>query len=373
MAAPKVAIVHDWMVTPGGGERVVYELHKIWPEAPVYTSAYDPEKFPEFKDADVRTTWLNGIGLARRKQQLFTIPRAWAFKGLDLSDYDIVISSCSAESKYVKVGLRTLHVCYCHTPIRYYWSDYGWYRKHPPFGWLNPLAKLVLPLLIPMLRRMDYNAAQKVHIFVANSNSVRERIRKYYDRHSEVIFPPVDTAKFHVGQGEGEYYLVFGRQVAYKRLDLAVRAFNELGEKLVVGGGGEEINRQKPRAKANIRFMGRVPEGEVADLFAKAKALIWPQEEDFGITAVEMMAAGRPVIAYAKGGAFDYVIDGVTGVLFHDQSAESLAEAVKKSQRIKWDRDVIRKHAEKYDNQVFAAKIKALVDREYQEFQSKGA
>ncbi|HSH31607.1 MAG TPA: glycosyltransferase, partial [Candidatus Saccharimonadales bacterium] len=236
----KVALVHDWLVSPGGAERVLLDFHRLWPEAPIYTAAYEPVKFPEFRGADVRPTWLNRIALAKKKHQLFSIPRAWAFQSLDLSDYDLVLSSSSAESKYVRTGRKTLHICYCHTPIRYYWSDYDWYRQNPPFGALNPVAKAVLPLLIPFLRRMDYRAAQKVDVFIANSVNVQDRIKKYYGRDCVVIYPPVSTTKFKTAEGAGKYYLVLGRQVAYKRLDLAVDAFNELGLPLVVAGTGEE-------------------------------------------------------------------------------------------------------------------------------------
>ncbi len=373
MSKPKIAIVHDWMVSPGGAENVVLSLWKLFPEAVIYTAAYTPEKFPEFADADVRTTWLNKIALAKKKHQLFSIPRAWAFKSLDLSNYDIVISSSSAEAKYIKTGPDTLHICYCHTPIRYYWSDYDWYLKHPPFGALNPIAKLVLPVLIPFLRRMDYKAAQQVDRFVANSETVKERIKQYYDRKADVIYPPVDVAQFQPARQPGEYYLVFGRQVAYKRLDLAVDAFNELGLPLVVGGGGEEIAAQQPRSKSNISFLGRVTPEKKVELFEKAIAFIFPAEEDFGIVNVEAMAAGVPVIAYGAGGATESVVDGVTGVLFPEQTKDSLVEAIKKSERIKFDPAVIRKRAEEFSESVFRGKMKAYVEQAYQDFQTKKA
>lgn len=356
----KVAIVHDWMVSPGGGERVVQALHEIWPEAPIYTAAYDPEKFPEFADAKVRPTWLNRIELAKRKHQLFTIPRAWAFKSLNLSGYDLVISSSSAESKYVRTG-SALHICYCHTPIRYYWSDYDWYRQNPPFGVLNPLAKILLPLLIEPLRRMDYRAAQKVDYYIANSKEVQGRIQKYYRRDSEVIYPPVRASSFSVSEGVGEYYLVLGRQVAYKRLDLAVDAFNELGLPLVVVGTGEEIAKQQQRANKNITFRGRVSEQELAKVIGGARALVFPQKEDFGIVPLEAMACGRPVIAFAEGGALETVVEGITGTFFKNQRPEDLVAAVRRLESMKFDPLVIRKHAEKFDQQVFQKQILGFV------------
>jgi glycosyltransferase involved in cell wall biosynthesis len=358
----RVALVHDWLVSRGGAERVLLEFHKLWPEAPIYTAAYDPEKFPEFAKADVRPLWLNRIELAKRKHQLFSIPRAWAFKSLDLSDFDLIVSSCSAESKYVKKG-KALHICYCHTPIRYYWSDYEWYRQHPPFGFLNPVAKVILPVLLPYLRRMDYMGAQGVDCYVANSNNVKERIKKYYDRESTVIYPPVDVERFRkVAKKGGEYYLVFGRQVAYKRLDLVVDAFNELGLPLVVAGTGEEIKVQKPRARENIKFLDFVHDDEVPALYAGAKALIFPQEEDFGIVPVEAQAAGTPVIAFGKGGALETVVDGETGLFFPEQTARALMAAVKRFEAMKFDPAVLWRNAERFSNERFASEFSEYVE-----------
>ena len=355
------------MVSPGGAEKTVEVLHHIWPDAPIYTAAYMPEKFPEFADADVRPIWLNRIALAKRKHQLFTIPRAWAFKSLDLSSYDVVISSSSAEAKYVKTGPRTLHICYCHTPIRYYWSDYDWYRQHPPFGALNGVARLLLPAMIGSLRRMDYRAAQKVDYFIANSANVQARIKKYYDRNSTVIYPPVATQRFTQPHHAQDYYLIVGRQVAYKRLDLAVDAFNRLGLPLKVVGVGEEVARQQPRSRANIEYLGRVTGAELAQLYAGAKAFIFPPEEDFGITPVEALSAGCPVVAYAKGGALEYVVEGETGVFFAEQTPEALIAAIKRCEKLKFSDAKLRAHAAAFDEAVFIKKIQKFVSDELEE------
>jgi glycosyltransferase involved in cell wall biosynthesis len=368
--APRIAIVHDWMVSPGGAEKVVLELHKLWPEAPIYTAAYSPEKFPEFAEADVRTTWLNHIGLAKRKHQLFSLPRAWAFKSLNLSDYDIVISSSSAESKYVRTGPKTLHICYCYTPIRYYWSDYNWYRQHPPFGPLNGLAKILLPGLIGPLRRMDYQAAQKVDCFIGISKAVQARIQRYYHRDSELIYPPVRTDIIKPSTHQGSYFLILGRQVAYKRLDLAVDAFNELGLPLKVAGSGEELTVQQPRSKANIEYLGRVSDEELPALYAGAKGFVFPAEEDFGIAPVEAMAAGRPVIAYGVGGAAETVVDGKTGIFFHNQTPEALIEAIKRFETMTFDHTAIRRQAEKFSEAAFQKQMKAFVDQAWAEFEA---
>ena len=369
---PKIAIVHDWLVNPGGAEKVVMELHKLYPEAPIYTSAYNPEKFPEFAGAEVRTLWFDKIKLARTKQQFFSIPRALTYRSLDLSDYDIVISSASAEAKYVRTGKNTLHLCYCHTPIRYYWSDYDWYRMHPPFGRLNWLAALLLPVLIGPLRWMDFRFAQDVNRFIANSKTVQGRIKRYYKRDSDIIYPPVCTDRYisstHPKDG---YYVVLGRQVAYKRLDLVVDAFNTLGLPVKVSGSGEELGVQRPRAGKNIEFLGRVEDEELPALFAGARALIFPAEEDFGIVPVEAMAAGLPVIAYGVGGATETVIEGLSGTLFYEQTPEALAEAVRAFDGMTFDPAAIRAHAQTFDNAVFASRMKDYVDTAWEEFKSK--
>ncbi len=359
---PRIAIVHDWMVSPGGAERVVYALHQMYPEAPIFTAAYTPERFPEFASADVRPTWLDRVPLAKRYHQLFSIPRALAFRGLNLRDYDIVISSSSAESKYVRTGSDTLHICYCHTPIRYYWSDYDWYLSHFPIQWLQWLVRIIMPLIIGPLRRMDFRYAQGVNKFIANSVNIKKRIKQYYGRDSEVIYPPIDVDKFTSKTGVGDYYLIIGRQVAYKRLDLAVDAFNQLGLPLKVSGAGEEIERQRPRAKSNIEFLGRVPDEQLQGLFHGAKAFIFPPEEDFGMVPIEAMANGVPVIAYGKGGALEYVVEGETGLLFAEQTVDALVGAVRKFNPAKFDSKVIRRHAEKFSTERFKREMKAFVD-----------
>jgi glycosyltransferase involved in cell wall biosynthesis len=319
---PKLAIVHHWLVSAGGAEKVLYELHRMWPEAPIYTAAYDPKKFPELSEADVRTTWLDKVPFAKTKHQFFPMLRALAFKHLDLSAYDIVVSSDAAEAKSVKTGDSTMHICYCHTPIRYYWVDYDWYMQNPPFGRLNWLARFVLKYSLGWLKKLDYDAAQRVNWFVANSHNVKDRIKKYYQRESEVIYPPIDTRRFSgLPRSGGDYFLIVGRQVAYKRLDLAVDAFNELGLKLKVAGIGE--------------------------------------------------AAGTPVIAYRAGGALEYVKEGVTGVFFDKQSPESLADAVRRFEKMSFDSGVIRSKAEKFGVDVFETKMRALVARKWEIFEKE--
>lgn len=366
----KIALVHYWLTSPGGGERVLYELHQMYPEAPIYTTAFIPEKFPELAGADIRTTFLDKIPFLKRKHQLFPVFLGLPFKTFNMDEYDLVISSCSAEAKYVRTKPETLHICYCHTPVRYYWSDYEWRLRNMPFGPFNWLARIVFPLLIGPLRRIDYAAAQKVDVFIANSKFIKERIKKYYHRDSTVIYPPIQTAELaKLPSGSRDYYLIVGRQVASKRLDIAVDAFNELGLPLKIVGAGEEIGPQKKRAKANIEFLGRVPDAERDALYAGAKAFVFPPEEDFGMVPIEAMAAGAPVIAYGSGGALEYVKDGETGVLFGEQTGEALAGAVRRFEGLTFDDEYIRSFAKQFDVSLFREHIRSFVDAEWAKFE----
>ncbi len=368
----RVALAHHWLVSRGGAETVLYELHRMWPEAPIYTAAYIPDKFPEFAKADVRTTFLDKIPLLKHKHQLFPIFLGLPFKTLDMSEYDLVISSCAAEAKYVKTGANTLHICYCHTPVRYYWSDYEWRLEHMPFGYFNWLGRIVFPLVIGILRRVDYKGAQGVDVYVANSAFIQKRIKRYYHRDSAVIYPPVSTQPLlKTPRTRGNYYVIVSRQVASKRIDLAIDVFNELGLELKVVGIGEELAALKARAKVNISFLGWVPDDERNRLMAGAKAFVFPPEEDFGIVPLEAMAAGTPVIAYSAGGAPEYVTDGETGVLFKEQSPEALIAAVRRFESMQLDNDKIRARAREFDVEVFRLRMREFVDAEWKKFEAK--
>jgi glycosyltransferase involved in cell wall biosynthesis len=369
MAEPRIAIVHHWLTSSGGAEKVLYELHKMYPSAPIYVTSYLPEKFPEFAHADIRTTFINRIPVLRRFHQFFPVFLGTPFKLINMDDYDIVISSCAAEAKYVKTKSHTLHICYCHTPVRYYWTDYEWRLQNLPFGNLNWLARVVFPLVVGILKKIDYAAAQSVDLFIANSEHIKKRIQQYYHRDSTVIYPPIVTEKLlSQKRTESDYYLIVGRQVASKRLDIAVEAFNALGLPLKVCGAGEEISRQQPKALANVAFLGRVSDDERDRLLLGAKAFIFPPEEDFGIVPLEAMAAGCPVIAFNSGGAPEYVIDGKTGILFAEQTAESLINAVKRFQTYTWETEVIRSKAEEFNVTIFTSRIAKFVDESYSKF-----
>ena len=366
IAECKIAIVADWLTSRGGAERVVLAMADLFPQADIFTSVYKSEIFPELAGRKVTTSFLQTMPLGK-KHQLWPTLRPLAMELLDLDNYDVVISSASAEAKGVLTKPETLHLCYCHTPTRYYWSHYHYYLQHPEFGVLNPVVQWLMPKLIHRLRLWDRVAADRVDSWVANSQTTQQRIKKYYEKTSLVIHPPVDTRRFEISDQIGDYYLVVGRQTAYKRTDLAIAAFNQLQLPLKVIGTGPALKKWMLQSRKNIEFLGRVSDSEVAKYLSHAQALIMPQEEDAGIVPLEAMACGRPVIAYQSGGATETVIEGRTGLFFADQSVEALVEAVQKFQKLAWNSAIIRRHAEQFDIAKFQSKLKEVVKQAYQE------
>jgi glycosyltransferase involved in cell wall biosynthesis len=359
----KVAIVHDWLVSLGGAERVVESLLKLFPQADVYTSVYDPKKLSILGGKKVHTTFLQRWPLAKSKHQLFASLRPLAFESLDLKGYDLVISSSSAESKGVITATETLHISYIHTPIRYYWSGYNDYYNNPGFGALNPIVRLLMPSMVKKLKRWDYSASQRPDFIIANSNEVKKRIKKYYNRNSEVINPPVDVERFQLKKSKDneEYYLVVSRLVPYKRVDLAINACNNLNKKLIVAGRGPELKNLKKLARNTVEFVENPTDKQITELYSKAKGFIFSAEEDFGITPVEAMACGVPVICYGKGGATETVIDGKTGIYHSQQTVKSLQDALDRFESTDFDKNIIRKRAEEFSEQRFISEIGGCV------------
>jgi glycosyltransferase involved in cell wall biosynthesis len=363
----KIAIVADWLTNRGGAERVVLTLADLFPNADIYTSVFKPRVFPELKDRQVYVSWLQRMPLGI-KHQLWPHLRPRVFEEFNLDDYDIVISSASAEAKGVITQPSTLHICYCHTPTRYYWSHYHYYLEHPEYGVLNPIVRWIMPKLIHKLRLWDRVAADRVDVFIANSKTTAARISKYYEANSTVIYPPVDVRRFNISREIDDYYLIVGRQTGYKRTDIAIEAFNRLGWPLKIVGTGPTLKQGMLKAKRNIEFLGKVGDSEVARLMSRCQALIFPGEEDAGIVPLEVMAAGRPVIAYRAGGATETVVEGKTGIFFDEQTSAALMAAVKQHSKTTWHPAAIREHALKFDTSVFRRKIKNFVSQFYEEY-----
>ena len=371
--ALKVAIVHYWLVDRRGGERVVEALCELYPQADLFTHVHDPAPFAEtLAGHAVRTTFVNRLPFARRMLEPYLPLMPLACEQIDLRGYDLVISSESGPAKGVIAPPDALHVCYCHSPMRYAWDLYPHYLAEA--GWLKRAA---MRPLMHYLRLWDQASAQRPDAIVANSAHTRARVAKYWRREAEVIPPPVETARFATGAtvAAGESYLCAGQLMGYKRIDLAVDAFDVLGLPLVVVGTGPELEGLRRRAKPNVTFLGWQSDDALARHVAECRALVFPGEEDFGIVPVEAMAAGRPVIAYRRGGALDSVKDGETGLFFDTQTPEALADAVRRfeASRSRFDAARIAAHAAGFDREHFKRRFAALVDRLLEERQRRQA
>jgi glycosyltransferase involved in cell wall biosynthesis len=367
MPAPKIAIVADWLTNMGGAEEVVLALAEAFPGAPIYTSTYVPEKMPRFKDLDVRTTNLQNLpGPLKKLHKFMPTLRVKAFQKLDLSEFDIIISSSSAEAKQVrKTRKDQIHICYTHTPIRYYWSHYNEYKKDPGFGSLNWLVRLAMPLTVPKQRKLDFEAAQKVDVFIANSTECQQRIEKYYKRKSMVIHPPVNTSRFTPQRERGDHFVTIGRQIPYKRYDLAVAACTQLGVPLIVFGNGSEHDKLVDMAGPSIEFrtdrFKDASDDAVEQALNSARGFIFPSEEDFGIVSVEALAAGAPVVGYARGGTTDIIKTGETGVLFNHQTVDDVANAISEVLSTEFLPGKLARTAKRFDKSLFITKIRKVV------------
>ncbi|MBI5412847.1 glycosyltransferase [Candidatus Peregrinibacteria bacterium] len=353
---PRVAIVCDWLISRGGAERVVLAMSEMFPEAPIYTTVYDKDRLPEFADKTIGTSFIQKMPLALKKHYLYLPLMPYAFEQFDLSKFDIVISSSHSCAKGIITKPRTLHICYCHSPMRYAWDNcHEYFEQYGLPAFLKQRAKKMLH----ELRIWDRLAAERVDFFVANSNHIKRRIGKYYRKDSTVIYPPVETEKFTIAKPkqEGQYYLAVGRITSYKRFDLLVDVFNELKLPLVVVGTGKDEAALKKKAGRFITFPGAIPDDELHEVYERATALVFPQSEDFGIIPLEAMSCGRPVIAYGDGGALETIMPGTTGLFFESQTKESLKKAILEFEAMKWDREAIRSHALKFGRSVFESNL----------------
>lgn len=352
----RVALVHDWLNQYGGAERVLEVVHALFPSAPIYTSLYAPRVMPAgYRVWDIRTSFMQHLPLAKRHHQPFLPLYPLAFEQFDLSAYDLVLSIKSAFCHGVITRPETLHVCYCLTTTRFLWQFHDYARRER----IGPLGRLLLPLVLSQARLWDRAAADRVDDFLAISRAVAARIAKIYRRPSAVIHPPIDCRGFQPAAAHGDYYLVVSRLIPYKRIDLAVQACTALGRPLKVVGGGRDAPRLARLAGPTVELLGRVSDADLRALYAGCRALLFPGEEDFGLAPLEAQASGRPVVALAAGGALDTVRDGVTGVLFREQSAEALIAAIERFEALRLDPRLMRSHAAQFDTPVFARRLLA--------------
>ncbi len=347
----------------GGAEKVLKALADLYPQAPIFTLIYDKKKFGKIFPPDkITNSFLQNFPCAKTKFELYLPLMPLAIESFDLSGFDLVISSSSSFANGIITKPATKHICYCHTPTRYLWIDAKNYIDGLKY---NKFIKAMLPPILSRLKTWDKSAADKTNNFIANSENVKKRIKKYYDRGSEVIYPPVETEKFFVSQSRDDYFLIGGRLVSYKKFDLAIKAFNRLKIPLKIFGAGPDSQKLKKMSDKNIQFLGFVSEREKAKLYSNARAFICPHEEDFGITVIEAMASGAPIIAYKKGGAVESISEGMSGEFFTEQNYEAIADKISNFNSNNYDPLKIKKLAEKFSANKFKKKIKEFIEKKY--------
>lgn len=361
----KTVLVHDWMNQRGGAEDVLEIFAEMYPSAPLFTSLYAPEKMPDhWRKWEIKTSFIDRLPWSHSHQQLYFPLYPTAFEGFDFSGLDLALSNKSGFCHGVITGPETLHICYCLTPTRYLWR-YHQYAERENISW--SVRQLLRPFLTS-LRQWDRLAADRVDYFIAISKEVRRRIAKIYRRDSVIIYPPVDTSRFQPASYVDDYYLLVGRLVPYRRIDLLIKAFNIMERPLLIAGTGRDQGRLEELAGPSVTFLGRVPDADLPDLVARCRAFMFPGEEDFGIAPLQAMAAGRPVIAYAAGGALETVVPG-TGVLFSEQSVGAIIEAVESFDPGSVSQAFIRAQAGKYDVEVFKRQISDFVEQKLEQHQ----
>lgn len=359
MTDKKIALVHDHLFQMGGAERVLLEFCKIYPKSPIFTLIYDKKRDYFFRNSKIITSFIQKIPFSTKVFKWFlpVMPMAW--EKLDLRGYDIILSSASALAKGIKKQGGAKHICYCHTPTRYLWSE----RNEYVAGLRIPrILKKILLHELENIKKWDFKASANVDYFIANSHFIAERIKKYYNRGSNVIYPPVCVNNFYSSEIRDDYYIIVSRLRPYKKVELAIKAFNQLKLPLKVIGGGEYLDIYRKMSNSNIEFLGELSDGEKAKYLSRAKAFINPQEEDFGISAVEAMASGCPVIAYDIGGVKETVIEGETGIFFEEQNWASLVDAILRFEKMTFDRNYIKEYSQKFSDERFKREIKEYID-----------
>jgi glycosyltransferase involved in cell wall biosynthesis len=356
----RVAVFHDNFAQMGGAEKVAEEIYGLLPGATLHSTVAVPEILSDgLRQARIRTSWMQRLPGLKRHFRHYFLFYPFAVESVDLSKYDLIVSSCFGYAKGIRKRRGAVHVCYCHTPMRWVWR-YEDYSARAGFG---GLTRRVLPLVLSILKRWDLRASRQPDYFIANSNVVAARIKKFYGRDSVVIPPPIDVKRFTpaVPEPAEDFYLVLSRLVPYKRIDLAVEACTRLNRKLVVIGDGPDRARLEKLAGPTVQFLGRQPDDAVVNYAARCRALLFPGEEDFGMTPLEVNAAGRPVIAFRAGGALETVVEGITGLFFDQPTSAALAQAIKEFEECSWNSSELQSHAAGFDRAVFAERLLAFL------------
>jgi glycosyltransferase involved in cell wall biosynthesis len=364
----KVAFVYDRVNKWGGAERVLLALNEIWPEAPLYTAVYNPETAPWADVFKVVPSFLQKVPFFRSRHEILAPVMPVAFESLNFDEFDVVISVTSEAAKGIITKPKTLHVCYCLTPTRYLWSGYEEYFS-------SAARRLVSWAAVGYLRKWDKISAQRPDYFLAISKNIKERIKNYYGRESEVVYPPVDAERFKVAKLQSckentRYFLVVSRLVPYKKVDIVIEAFNKLGWPLKIVGTGSEMERLKMMAKANIEFLGQLTDEELIGYYQGCQAVIFPQEEDFGLVPLEAQACGKPVIAYKSGGALETIIEGKTGEFFWPQKKETLVSKLQSFKVAEYKAEDCRRQAEKFSKERFKREFKEIIENKWKSFQN---
>jgi glycosyltransferase involved in cell wall biosynthesis len=355
-----LAIVHDYLIQMGGAERVVAAMAEAYPNAPIITSVTDRKGLlPEFSGRRITNTWMDALPGIRKHFKKYFMLFPVAFRLLPPVEADITWISSSGFAKWIPLSRKTISVCYCHTPPRFFWEP----DNYLCYEIANHALRAVVRCVVALLRESDYRCAQKIHHFIANSRYVQERIRKFYQRDSEVIHPPVDVQRFEIQTVSDDYYLILTRLVGYKRIDRAIHAFNLLRKRLVIIGDGPDRERLEAMAGPTIHFLGRISDNNTKRYLERCRGLVFPGREDFGIAPVEAQACGKPVIALAADGALETIIPEETGVLFADPTVESLADAIERAERLAWAPDRIRINAERFSKEIFLGKMRDFIKR----------
>lgn len=364
----KLALVYDRVNKFGGAERVLLALHEIWPQAPLFTAVYNSKTAKWADTFRIQTSFLQKIPFAKTHHELFPTLMTKAFHSFNFEKFDVVLSVTSAEAKNLNIPKKTLHLCYCLTSTRYLWSHKNFYESQGFSG-------KILKILGPLMRIKDFDSAQKVNHFLAISQTVQKRIKKFYRRDSQVIYPPVNTnisnSSTTYNQKPNTYYLIVSRLASYKKIDIAIKAFNKLKKKLVVIGKGRQLSYLKKIARPNISFLPHLTDSDIISYYTQCRAFIFTSNEDFGIAPLEAQAYGKPVIAFDKGGATETIISKKTGIFFDSQTPESLIKGIQKFEALKFDPEICRQNAKKFDKKIFQQKIKNFVYNSFLEYKIK--